>query len=169
MSYVFIMESISKRSTPPRQRSVKRKEWRIDDKVVLIGTVGRLVPVKGHSILIEALNILHKSNPDVLLLLVGEGPLRGHLEAVVKRLGLERAVIFAGHQEQSYDFINMMDFFVLSSLHEGVPMVLLEALALKRPVIASGVGGIPEVVAHGVSGMLVGRRMPPSLRRPSWR
>ena len=139
-----------------KPRSVKRKEWKIDDKVVLIGTVGRLVPVKGHSILIEALNILHKSNPNVLLLLVGDGPLRGHLEAVVKRLGLERAVIFAGHQEQSYDFINMMDIFVLSSLHEGVPMVLLEAFALKRPVIASGVGGIPEVMAHGTSGLLVG-------------
>ena len=142
------------RATTPR--SVKRDEWRIDDKVVLIGTVGRLVPVKGHSILIEALSILHKSNPDVLLLVVGDGPLREYLEALVERLGLEQAVIFAGHQDQSYDFINMMDIFVLSSLHEGIPMVLLEALALTLPVIASGVGGIPEVVGHGTSGLLVG-------------
>ena len=63
--------------------------------------------------------------------------------------------MFAGHQVQSCDFINMMDIFVLPSLHEGIPMVLLEALALVRPVIASRVGGIPEVVSHGVSGLLV--------------
>lgn len=138
------------------QKSVKREEWKIDDKAVVIGTVGRLVPVKGHAVLLDALRILHKSNHNVTLLLVGDGPLRGHLEAEVKRLSLEHSVIFTGHQEQSYDFINMMDIFVLPSLHEGIPMVLLEALALKAPVVASRVGGIPEVVSDGTSGMLVG-------------
>lgn len=137
------------------QRSEKRKEWQIDDTTVLIGTVGRLVPVKGHAILLEALRILRNLNQNVTLIFVGDGPLRGHLEAEVKRLGLKQSVRFAGHQEQSYDFINMMDIFVLPSLHEGIPMVLLEALALKRPIIASRVGGIPEVVSHGQSGMLV--------------
>lgn len=137
------------------QRAMKRNEWQIDDEAVLIGTVGRLVPVKGHAILLEALRILGNSNPNVKLLLIGDGPLRVLLEAEVKQLGLEQAVIFTGHQKQSYDFINMMDIFVLPSLHEGIPMVLLEALALKRAVIASRVGGIPEVVSHGVSGMLV--------------
>ena len=137
------------------QRSEKRKEWQIDDKAVLIGTVGRLVPVKGHAILLEALRILRNSHHNVTLLFVGDGPSRGYLEAEVTRLGLEQSVIFAGHQEQSYDFINMMDIFALPSLHEGIPMVLLEALALRRPVIASRVGGIPEVVEHGVSGLLV--------------
>jgi len=137
------------------QRQEKRKEWHIDVGAVVIGTVGRLVPVKGHAILVEALRILHSSNHHVTLLLVGDGPLRGQLEAEVKRLGLDKSVIFAGHQDQSYDFISMMDIFVLPSLHEGIPMVLLEALALKRPVIASRVGGIPEVVSHGLSGILV--------------
>ncbi len=137
------------------QRSLKRTEWNIDDKTVLVGTVGRLVPVKGHATLLAALQILHETNPNVKLLLIGKGPLREHLEEEVKRRGLEQAVIFGGHQEQSYDFINMMDIFVLPSLHEGIPMVLLEALALTRPVIASRVGGIPEVVSQGVSGILV--------------
>ena len=77
------------------------------------------------------------------------------LKSEVRRLGLEEIVIFAGHQEQSYDFINMMDIFVLPSLHEGIPMVLLEALALERPVVASRIGGIPEVVTDGVTGLLV--------------
>lgn len=145
------------------QRSEKRKEWKIDDKAVLIGTVGRLVPVKGHAILLEALQILRNSNHNVTLLFVGDGPLRAHLEAEVIRLGLEESVVFAGHQEQSYDFINMMDIFALPSLHEGIPMVLLEALALKLPVIASRVGGIPEVVSHDKSGILVSPASPEQL------
>lgn len=137
------------------KRLEKRKEWHIDDRAVVIGTVGRLVPIKGHAVLLKALQVLHRSIPNVKLLLVGDGPLRGYLEAEVDRLALSQAVLFAGHQDPSYDFINMMDIFVLPSLHEGIPMVLLEALALVRPVIASRVGGIPEVVSHGVSGLLV--------------
>lgn len=136
-------------------RADKRREWHIDDKAVVIGTVGRLVPVKGHVVLLEAFRILSQSYQNVILLLVGDGPLRVQLESEANRMGLDRSVIFSGHQEQSYDFINMMDFFVLPSLYEGIPMVLLEALALRRPVIATRVGGIPEVVSHGDSGVLV--------------
>ena len=137
------------------QRPEMRRVWHINDKAVLIGTVGRLVPVKGQAVLLEALRILRQSNHNVTLCIVGDGPLRGDIEAEANRLGLGQSVIFSGHQVQSYDFINMMDIFVLPSLHEGIPMVLLEAFALKRPVIASRVGGIPEVVSHGHSGMLV--------------
>ncbi|ULA61355.1 MAG: Putative Glycosyl transferase, group 1 [Nitrospira sp.] len=137
------------------KRAEKRKEWHVDDREVLIGTVGRLVPVKGHAILLEAFRILRQRHHNVRLIFIGDGPLRGHLEAEAKRLGLDQSVIFSGHQEQSYDFINMMDLFVLPSRHEGIPMVLLEAYALKRPVIASQVGGIPEVVTHAHSGLLV--------------
>lgn len=137
--------------TPRRE---KRKEWHIDETVTLIGTVGRLVPVKGHAVLLEAFRILRQVDRTATLLVVGDGPLRDPLESEVNRLGLEGAVRFAGHQDQSYDFINMMDVFVLPSLHEGIPMVLLEALALQRPVVASRVGGIPEVIVHGQTGLL---------------
>ena len=131
-----------------------RKEWHIDDMAILIGTVGRLVSVKGHAVLLKALRILSESHHNVTLIIVGDGPLRGQLEREVRNLGLERSVIFAGHQAQSYDFINMMDVFVLPSLHEGIPMVLLEALALQRPVVATCVGGIPEVISQGETGLL---------------
>lgn len=137
------------------QRADKRREWGVDDKAMLIGTVGRLVPVKGHAVLLEAFRILSQSHSNVILIFVGDGPLRVRLEADAIRMGLGRSVIFAGHQEQAYDFINMVDVFVLPSLHEGIPMVLLEALALRRPVVASRVGGIPEVLADGYSGVLV--------------
>lgn len=137
------------------QRAAKRKEWHVDDQAFLIGTVGRLVPVKGHTMLLEAFRLLRQRHRNVRLMFIGDGPLRGELEAEAERLNLTGSVIFCGHQEQSYDFINMMDLFVLPSRHEGIPMVLLEAYALKRPVVASHVGGIPEVVTHDRSGLLV--------------
>ncbi len=132
-----------------------RRKWQIAEDAVVIGTVGRLVPVKGHFILMEATRILQASIKNMTLVLVGDGPLRKDLEANAKRLSLEKFVIFAGQQDQSYDFMNMMDVFVLPSLHEGIPMVLLEALALQRPVVATRVGGIPEVISHDSCGKLV--------------
>lgn len=136
------------------ERLEKRKEWAFAETVTLVGTVGRLVPVKGHTVLLEALHILQKSTRPVNLLIVGDGPLRGHLEDEVRRRGLEAVVRFAGYQAESYDFINMMDVFVLPSLHEGIPMVLLEALALQRPVVATRVGGVPEVIQDGRTALL---------------
>ena len=144
------LEAVQSGSSRPQ----KRKEWRVDDLVTLIGTVGRLVPVKGHVVLLEALRIIRGSDRNVMLLVVGDGPLRAQLESEVARLGLEESVIFAGHHSPAYDFINMMDVFVLPSLHEGIPMVLLEALALGRPVVATRVGGIPEVITDGETGLL---------------
>ena len=135
-------------------REALRRKWQIPEDAVVIGTVGRLVPVKGHAILLDATRILQASIGNVALVLVGDGPLRKDLEANAKRLGLEKSVIFAGQQDQSYDFMNMMDVFVLPSLHEGIPMVVLEALALQRPVVATRVGGIPEVIEHGQTGFL---------------
>jgi len=70
-------------------------------------------------------------------------------------LELEHQVLFLGHRRDNHDILGIMDLFVLPSLSEGIPLVLLEALALARPVVATAVGGIPEIVEHGVSGLLV--------------
>lgn len=80
------------------QRADMRRKWNIDDKAVLIGTVGRLVPVKGHVVLLEAFQILSRSFQNVMLLFVGDGPLREQLETEAKRLGLDQSVIFSGYQ-----------------------------------------------------------------------
>lgn len=137
------------------QRADMRKKWHVNEKAILIGTAGRLVSVKGHTVLLKAFQILRERHDNLTLFVVGDGPLRGHLEAEAHRLGIGQSVVFVGHQDQAYNFINMMDIFAIPSLHEGIPMVLLEAFALRRPVIASRVGGIPEVVSHGQSGLLV--------------
>ncbi|QOJ36794.1 MAG: glycosyltransferase family 4 protein [Nitrospira sp.] len=141
------------RVTIPRAHMLQR--WHCNDQTMVIGAVGRLVPVKGHGVLLEAFKLLRGFLPNAKLFLVGDGLLLGQLQAEARRLEVEHAVIFTGHQEQVANFINMMDVFVLPSLHEGIPMVLLEALALGRPVIASRVGGIPEVITHRENGLLV--------------
>jgi glycosyltransferase involved in cell wall biosynthesis len=121
----------------------------------MIGTVGRLTPVKGHDVLLRAMSSIAKTMKNVKLLIVGDGPLMPALKKLVHALAIENQVILAGQRHDVYDLVNCLDVFALPSLHEGIPMVLLEALALKRPVVASRVGGIPEVVKHKVSGLLV--------------
>jgi hypothetical protein len=86
-----------------------------------------------------------------MFLVVGDGPERQKMEEMVKRLGLK--VIFTGMRNDVYDIMSSMDLFVLSSLNEGLGRVLLEAMAAGRPVVATKVGGVPEVVEDGVTGI----------------
>lgn len=136
-------------------RVVKRRELCIDEDEMLIGAVGRLTAVKGHEVLIRAAKLLLSSGLKIKVMLVGDGPLLDPLKKNADMLGIGKAVLFVGHQENVPDFLEAMDIFALPSLHEGIPMALLEALALERPVVATRVGGIPEVVVHGVNGLLV--------------
>lgn len=121
----------------------------------LIGVVGRLTAVKGHQHFLAALAELKQRASDIHGVIVGDGPLRASLQAHAQKLGLADCVHFVGHRDDTYDFMRALDVFVLPSLHEGIPMVLLEAMALARPIVASRVGGIPEVIQDGVHGLLV--------------
>jgi glycosyltransferase involved in cell wall biosynthesis len=140
---------------PSRDRKKVRDELGVETDDQVVGTVGRLTSVKGHEVLLRAADSLMKKIGNIKLLIVGDGPLMPRLKTVAHELGIEKKVILAGHRGDVYDFLNCMDVFTLPSIHEGIPMVLLEALALRRPVVASRVGGIPEVVEDGVSGILV--------------
>jgi len=91
----------------------------------------------------------------VKVLIVGEGSIRSDLETQARDLGISEDVVFAGYREDTDDLLRAMDIFVLPSLSEGIPMALLEAMAASRVVIASRVGGIPEVIDDGVEGFLV--------------
>ncbi|HEX7124288.1 MAG TPA: glycosyltransferase [Thermodesulfobacteriota bacterium] len=122
---------------------------------VVLGTAARLVPVKGLDILLEAVRLLSDAVPDVRLLVVGDGPLRAPLEARAAALGLAGRTWFVGHRPDVPRWLAAMDVFVLPSLAEGLPMSLLEAMAGGRPVVASRVGGVPEVVRDGIEGRLV--------------
>jgi glycosyltransferase involved in cell wall biosynthesis len=138
-----------------RPTTEMRRELNLGEQDFVIGTMGRLVPVKGLDCFLRAAQIIHRQRPNVKFIIAGDGPLKSSLQSMARQYGLDPNVLFLGHRNDSYNILRLMDLFVLPSSSEGIPMVLLEALALARPVVASRVGGIPEVVEHGVNGLLV--------------
>lgn len=136
--------------TPQFKKSLGLKE---DDWV--IGTIGRLSTEKGHIYLLKAfVNIILKF-PNVKLLIVGDGELKKSLELGVKSLRLENNVIFAGIRNDIPEIFSIMNIFILPSLIEGMPMVLLEAMAAQKPIIATKVGAVPKLIEHNKTGLLI--------------
>jgi len=131
-----------------------------DAKTIIF--VGRLHPVKGVQYLIEAMAIVHQEMPDVKLVIVGDGVERAKLEVFAEKLNLNCCIQFAGQvpQESIPRLMHQADVFVLSSLSEGLPVVLLEAMAAGLPIVATNVGGIPDIVEEGVNGYLVNAKSP---------
>jgi len=123
---------------------------------IVIGTVGRLVEVKRHDLLLRAFAALRSAGKHARtwLLLVGDGPERNRLENLAASLQINDRVVFAGYQPEPAWLYQAIDLFVLTSRHEGLPLVLLEAWASGLPVVASAVGAIPQTVTHGSDGML---------------
>jgi glycosyltransferase involved in cell wall biosynthesis len=119
--------------------------------------VGRLVPQKGLDMLMEAVDVLARRDVDIRLVLVGSGPLEASLRRKVRHLGLEERVRFEGAvgQDDIGRYYAEADLFCLPSFAEGVPVVLMEAMATGRPVVATRIAGVPELVDDGVSGLLV--------------
>jgi colanic acid/amylovoran biosynthesis glycosyltransferase len=118
--------------------------------------VGRLAPEKGQALLLEAIAALQKEGWPVRLQLVGDGPDRRWLEIRAAELGIASSVEFAGWVDQTrlMEMYREADLFVLPSLAEGIPMVLMEAMAMQIPCVAPCITGIPELIEHGVDGML---------------
>jgi glycosyltransferase involved in cell wall biosynthesis len=119
-------------------------------------SVGRLSAEKGHAGLLEAFSSLLPDCPDIELVLAGDGPESGRLRAIADRLGISGRVRFTGRlsERDALEGIAQADILVVSSFMEGLPIVLIEAMALGTPVIATRVAGIPELVEDGKSGLL---------------
>nr|HID58909.1 glycosyltransferase [Desulfobacterales bacterium] len=132
-----------------------RSEFRIPDDRVIIGNVARLIPQKGHLFLIEAFRRLVRDGLKIVLVIVGDGYLRERLEREVTRKGLEDSVFFTGFRSDAVRLIAGFDIFVFPSIWEGFGLVLLEAMSWRKPVVASNVGAIPEIVVDGETGILV--------------
>lgn len=129
----------------------------------LIGSIGRLVYVKGYDIFIEAAHSMLEGYPNVRFVLVGEGPEHRKLLDLVDGFGMKDYFIFTGFTTSRLSHLAMFDLFLLSSRHEGVPVVLLEAMALKVPIVATRVGGIPFLLDHLKNGFLVEPEAPEEL------
>jgi glycosyltransferase involved in cell wall biosynthesis len=119
--------------------------------------VGRLAPVKAQHVLLGAVSRLVRDGYRVRLRLVGDGPERGLLEARAVELGIESSVVFEGwrNQDAVLALYHQADIFVLASFAEGVPVVLMEAMAMEIPCVATWVAGIPELITDGAQGLLV--------------
>ena len=124
-----------------------------DDTV--IGTVGRLVPVKDHASLLTALQLLQRQDLRPTLVIAGDGPLRDSLVQRARELGVEAQVRLLGHRPDVETVLAALDLFVLPSASEGMPNSVLEAMAAHLPVVATRVGGADEVVEGDVTGVLV--------------
>lgn len=147
----------------PASTEQLREAWGIQPRTHLIGTVGRFVPPKGHTYLLDAIVRLQSQFPDVKTLVVGDGALLRPMEEKAQALGLSDAVVFTGIRRDVPEILALLDVFVLPSLWEGLPIALLEAMAAGLPVVATRVGGVPEVVEDGVTGLLVPPRDPDAL------
>lgn len=146
------------RLRPVRPRAEVREMVQVSSGEALIGTVGRLSPVKGQVHLLKAMRRLLDQGRKVRLVFVGDGPLRQHLEEVARKLQIVGNVSFLGQRDDTYDLMQAMDVLVLPSLSEGIPLVVLEAMVIGVPVLASRVGGIPEIIEEGTTGMLIEAR-----------
>lgn len=132
-----------------------RSELGIQTGDRVLGTVGSLYPVKGHTFLLDAMPTVLERFPNTVLIIAGRGQLEVLLKDQAKRLGIEHNIRLLGMRQDIPRLLALMDVFVLPSLSEGLSMALLEAMAAGKAIIATRVGGNPELVEEGKTGMLV--------------
>lgn len=145
------------------ERDAVRSELGFVDDIVVVGTVARLVDPKALHILIKAVALARKAVPQMKLVLIGDGPLRGDLERCASEQGVSDIVTFAGMRSDIPAVLAAMDIFCLSSKSEGLPVSLLEAMAAERTIVSTRVGGIPEVLTDHREGLLVEPNDPDAL------
>jgi glycosyltransferase involved in cell wall biosynthesis len=142
-------------ASQPRGSGDFRRSLGIPMDAKLIGAVGRLVPIKNVQLLLEAAALARQNDPIIRVVLIGDGELRDELEAQADALGLGQAVVFAGWRRDLTRVYADLDAVVISSHNEGTPASLIEAMATGCPVIATRVGGVPDLVVDGETGRLV--------------
>ena len=152
-----VLTAIDPLERPLAARDALRSKLGLPHERPLALFLGRLSPVKGPDVLLEAVRLLRERLPRAAFVLTGEGQLRAPLEAAVREHHLQEHVFFAGAvaRESVAEYLAACDLLVLPSRSEGLPHAVLEAMAFGRPVVASSVGGVPEVVENGVTGLLV--------------
>jgi len=142
-----------------------QKKFLINDSTIVFGTVGRLDRQKGHEYLIDASKNVFEKVPDSLFLFVGDGKLKNQLNQKINDNNVKEYFRLVGFQENLAEILALIDIFVLPSISEGFPFSILEAMAAKKPVIATNVGGVPEIITNNVDGILIEPMDPDALAK----
>jgi len=132
-----------------------KRSLKIPPESLIVGSVGRLSPEKGLAYFLTAAKEVLRNFPTCIFLVIGNGPDNENLVRLADQLGISNKVVFTGFQSNTAKFYSIMDVMVISSITEGLPMVLLEAMASEKPVVSTRVGSIPRVLQHGIHGLLV--------------
>ena len=138
----------------PRKSGVFRQAWGIAADAPLVGISGRFVTVKNHALFVEAAAKIHAARPDARFVMIGDGELRAQVEAQIDALGLREVVIITGWLRDLTVAYADMDVFVISSVNEGTPVTIIEALSAGCPVVATRVGGLADLLEGGRFGTL---------------
>ena len=136
-------------------REQKKKELGIANNGPIIGVASRLSEEKGVNYLLEGMPAIIRTFPDITLVIAGKGPLEDKLKKDAWELGVDKNVLFAGPRLDIPELLKLFDLYVLPSISEGLPMVLLEAMAAACPMIATNVGGVSTVIKHGENGSII--------------
>jgi glycosyltransferase involved in cell wall biosynthesis len=147
--------SLDKFLNPPVDSSAMKKELGIPDCDLVVGSAGRLTPVKGHKYLIEAAVKVLDARSNATFVFLGDGELADELKNMASGLGLKGKIKFLGWRPDVAEVMSVFDVFVLPSLNEGMGRVIVEAMALGKPIVGSDVGGIPDLVIEGKNGYLI--------------
>jgi glycosyltransferase involved in cell wall biosynthesis len=147
-----------------------RNELRLKGQDKIVGTVGNINPAKGYEYFFSAAKLVKEAFPEVKFLVVGkrletQEKYWQRLHTLIVDLEIEDGIILAGYRADIPEVMNAMDIFVLASILEAAPIVVLEAMACARPVIATGVGGVPELVIDGETGILVPPKQPEAIAK----
>jgi len=144
------------RYNPDRYNSKEiRRSLDIDNNVLVVGTIGRLVYQKGFSYFLEAAKRVYSEKEQIRFVIVGHGPEENNLKKMAEAIGISNVCIFTGQRFDIPELLSAFDVFVLSSVLEGLPRIVIEAMAMERPIVATDIEGVREELTHERSGLLV--------------
>ncbi len=146
------LEAFRHPASDARQRL--RSEWGLSDDAFAVGMVARLVPIKRHEDLFRAIPQVIEKHPYTYFIIVGDGELRPELEALANELNITHRLVFTGFRDDRADVYSAVDLVALTSGNEGLPVAVIEGLSAGKPVVATRVGGVPELIEDGVTGFI---------------
>ena len=155
----------SSQTITANQKKVIANEIGIPINRPIIGMVGRLDPVKGHTFFLDAAFRVLKREPHAHFIILGDGELHDQLLTKSQQLGIDHHISFLGHRSDVEEIVSLFDVYVSCSITEGLGIANIEAMALSKAIVATNVGGIPELIEDGVTGILVPPRDPSSIAK----